>query len=594
MKGITTNGNIVANDISAGDWTGSLNFNVKFDVSTMVVNVTNGEAIYDGNATNGNAKVEVTYPTSGYTIKYGTTNGTYDLDEMPTYTNLGTYEVYYQVVASNYTTKTRSLTITINEGLNGYTWDEVSNICKEGKAKEYFSVGDEAVINIGALPNADNTTSAQTATIVVGDMTDTSLTLLVTSYSTLAPTHEMKDLTVVGSKIIFSSILNNGGWASTIMRTWLNDEYLSALSNDLQNAITIHSSSYSETYDAIDVSYCDDKVWLLSPKEVFGGTATSAGDETSYENLVTFNAETQLAYFSNDDNKVRYSSDTDTCIWWLRSSYYNNKTDFTCVNSDSSIGNDATDSAYSVFPAFTIGYAKKDSFSDYTWSEVQAICKAGLASNYFSVGDERTIDIGELPNASNTTSAQTATIVVGDISSDGKTLTMLVTSYSTLAPTHVINIEAFNSDGWVATEIRTWLNDEYLSALPSDLKSVITAHSTSYAETYDASSASYCDDKIWLLSEMEVFGSTRYSSSGIASIETQLAYFANGNSKVRYSSGTNTCVWWLRSFANSISISGVNSDNPDIYNFVAINATGNARKYAVNSSNYVFPAFCIG
>jgi hypothetical protein len=140
------------------------------------------------------------------------------------------------------------------------------------------------------------------------------------------------------------------------MRIWLNDEYLKALPSDLQSAIKTHSTSYSATRDTEKVSYCDDKVWLLSSKEVFGGTATSASSATGYENLAAYKAETQLAYFANGASSVRYSSGTSRCNWWLRSSYYKYSDSFTNVSYDgSSYASYAYYSYYAIFPAFCIG-----------------------------------------------------------------------------------------------------------------------------------------------------------------------------------------------------------------------------------------------
>ena len=59
--------------------------------------------------------VNVTDPASGSTVKYGTAEGTYDLDASPTQTEVGTQTVYYQVTANNYVTKTGSATVTISE-----------------------------------------------------------------------------------------------------------------------------------------------------------------------------------------------------------------------------------------------------------------------------------------------------------------------------------------------------------------------------------------------------------------------------------------------------------------------------------------------
>ena len=48
-------------------------------------------------------------------VKYGTVEGTYDLDESPEFTNAGEYTVYYRVSAKGYDTLTGSATININE-----------------------------------------------------------------------------------------------------------------------------------------------------------------------------------------------------------------------------------------------------------------------------------------------------------------------------------------------------------------------------------------------------------------------------------------------------------------------------------------------
>jgi hypothetical protein len=610
MKGATTSGKITANDISAGDWSGSLNFNVKFDVNSMTINVTNGEATYDGNATNGDAKVEVTSPTSGATIKYGTTNGTYDLDEIPTYTNPGTYEVYYKIEASNYTTKTGSLTITINEGLNGYTWDEVSNICAKGEAKEYFNVGDEAIIcldemdtmiynYVGTLGET-TTLGKQTATIVVGDMTNTSLTLLFVSYETQTPAYQMgykTDEHEMGTYI--------GGWRACMLRTWLNSNdvggFYNALSSSLKNAITTHITSYSETYDATNVSYCEDKLWLLSAKEVFGGDiATSAGENTSYENLAAFNSEKQLPYFADNNNsKILYLyGTTKAWWWWLRSSNYasdakiNNVREYGTADNYHSVRSSAC-----IFPAFTIG---QPSLNDYSWSEIQGICKLGLANEYFGdcIGQEVTIELGSMDTMTYgyfqktlgttfTLATQTATMVVANVSSD--CVTMFFTNYSVQAPAYQMIPDDTNEGGWEVTILREWLNNEseggFYNALPSELKNVIKTHSSSYSKTYDASEVSYCDDKLWLLSEKEVFGDATYAENKIiAKVESQLAYFANGGSTIRYLYNNTTAVGWrLRSTHNSSYVY-----------FGDVNDAGNIGAYFAYYAHCVFPAFDIG
>ena len=65
--------------------------------------------MFDGNAHG------ITVTSSGATIKYGTSSGSYTLDASPTYTNVGTYTVYYQVTKAGYTTVTGSEVVTINQ-----------------------------------------------------------------------------------------------------------------------------------------------------------------------------------------------------------------------------------------------------------------------------------------------------------------------------------------------------------------------------------------------------------------------------------------------------------------------------------------------
>ena len=68
------------------------------------------KGLYDGKAHG--ITVIVTAPASGYAVKYGTAEGTYDSDSL-TYTDAGNYTVYYQVTAKNYVTATGSATVEI-------------------------------------------------------------------------------------------------------------------------------------------------------------------------------------------------------------------------------------------------------------------------------------------------------------------------------------------------------------------------------------------------------------------------------------------------------------------------------------------------
>ncbi len=85
---------------------------------TMTVSASDGDVNYDGDPHG--ISVTVSVPASGYTVKYGTTEGTYDLDTSPTITNVSESPktVYYQVTADNYATVAGSATVTISKANN--------------------------------------------------------------------------------------------------------------------------------------------------------------------------------------------------------------------------------------------------------------------------------------------------------------------------------------------------------------------------------------------------------------------------------------------------------------------------------------------
>ena len=86
--------------------------NVTVNTKAMTVSAEDVNATVDGQPHG--ITVNVTDPASGYTVKYGTEVGTYNLDASPTQTEAGELTVYYQVTADNYTTYTGSAKVTVN------------------------------------------------------------------------------------------------------------------------------------------------------------------------------------------------------------------------------------------------------------------------------------------------------------------------------------------------------------------------------------------------------------------------------------------------------------------------------------------------
>ena len=67
--------------------------------------------------------------------------------------------------------------------------------------------------------------------------------------------------------------------------------------------------------------------------------------------------------------------------------------------------------------------------------------------------------------------------------------------------------------------------------------------------TNNASNISATIDYLPLLAEFEIFGKRTYANSYEKNYQAQYAYYANGNSKVKYkhSDATAAAAWWSRS-----------------------------------------------
>ena len=90
--------------------TNEASYTLGVGTATMTVTAEGYSGTYDGN-THG---ITVKAP-DGATVKYGTTEGTYDLDANPAYRDAGTYTIYYKVTMPGFTIVTGSATVTIEK-----------------------------------------------------------------------------------------------------------------------------------------------------------------------------------------------------------------------------------------------------------------------------------------------------------------------------------------------------------------------------------------------------------------------------------------------------------------------------------------------
>ena len=100
-----------------------------------------------------------------------------------------------------------------------------------------------------------------------------------------------------------------------------------------------------------------------------------------------------------------------------------------------------------------------------------------------------------------------------------------------------------NVNGWAGCAMRTSTIATLLSQLSSGLQSVIKYVDKLTSAGNQSSTINTSSDKLFLLSEIEVFGTITYSKAGEG---VQYAYYIAGNSKIKKVNGT-AFAWWERS-----------------------------------------------
>ena len=129
----------------------------------MEVSATAYTGTYDGQA----HTISVTAP-DGANVKYGTTEGSYNLDAAPTYTEAGTYTVFYQVTKPNFTTVSGSQTVTISQAAGSISFATATVNKTEGDAAFTQTA---TVTGDGTVSYASSNTAVATVNEKTGEVT---------------------------------------------------------------------------------------------------------------------------------------------------------------------------------------------------------------------------------------------------------------------------------------------------------------------------------------------------------------------------------------------------------------------------------------
>lgn len=210
-----------------------------------------------------------------------------------------------------------------------------------------------------------------------------------------------------------------------------------------------------------------------------------------------------------------------------------------------------------------------------TWAQIAKASAAGKASQLWSVGDTKDITVG----------SETLTLVImgfshDDLASGGKA-GITFGMKNLMATTRRMNASNTNSGGFTGSEMYSWLQNTLLPTLPSDLRAVLKSVNKKTSAGSQSSTINTNSMKLFLFSEIEIFGSTTYSKAGEGS---QYSYFTTAANRIKYlSNGAGSADWWCER-----SPYGSNSNY-----FCYVNSSGGANYGNAGSTYGVCFGFCV-
>ena len=224
------------------------------------------------------------------------------------------------------------------------SWATIVSSVKAGNTRGY-KVGETKTIDLG--------TTYGTHTLRIANTTTPS-ECNASGFSQSACGFVLEFADIILYKEFNSSTSNTGGWSSSELRTFINNDIYNALPVDLRNIIidTIVVSGHGKSDSTNFVT--TDKLYLLAPKEIFSNWSNSY--DTAKSLTRTFDYYISAGVTTSNYSGAKKYKGTSAYYWWLRSAYSTSNSDFFRVNrSGGWSGSNTATAANGVSPAFRIG-----------------------------------------------------------------------------------------------------------------------------------------------------------------------------------------------------------------------------------------------
>lgn len=210
--------------------------------------------------------------------------------------------------------------------------------------------------------------------------------------------------------------------------------------------------------------------------------------------------------------------------------------------------------------SFTLTYESAyPTFSNASWSMIKAMADLHYAgtidlTTIWSKNDTKTIDLAAMAatGVGESHAAQTVTMRIDDFNhcklvtpiNGHTTAVLLLGQVDSLNETGYMNSSNTNVGGWRDSARRSWCNNVYFAALPSDCQAAIKTVERKNGQGNSTTSGSYTtSDKVFLYAAPEIFGSDSYAVPDETSYYSQVNAYKTSSNRIKRVSGS-AYAWW--------------------------------------------------
>lgn len=341
--------------------------------------------------------------------------------------------------------------------------------------------------------------------------------------------------------------------------------YYSGIDYDEGNSVFVGEDVSNNTLSLPDSIYYQDTCTFGEGRAIFDYNSNSITTEAG-ETIFDYNSRNILNKFKYDSVVIEmdceftdYADEKNEVVKRYKNAEYFAQGDIFKVDTDNSQPAPINDMLFIVTNADLVddngrkyihltAIEYKPTFATCNWKTIDEIAQAGLAKQYFKVGDEKQILLN--------TGERVTLVILGfdhdDLDTGGKAKISIGMKNLLKTRSRMVAVNSTNAGGWDKSLMRNETMATIFSQLSLDLQKVIKVVNKKASSGNKSTEITTSKDKLWLFSEVEVDGTTAnvlknegkqydyWKCIKDGSVpENRIKYYADGDGSAD--------EWWLRS-----------------------------------------------